>query len=83
MINSYVRGINTLRHILVRELGLFSLYKKYLLIHGTVINLENTSRLLIRCKLLLKGRKVLCQILAVIIERNKLVNSLKQMIALD
>ena len=83
MVNFYVKGINTLRYILRKELGMFNLYKKYILIHGTAINLETTSRLLIRCKLLLKGRKILTQILAVIIERNKLVNSLKQMIALD
>lgn len=83
MVSFYVKGINTLRFILNKELGMSNLYKKYILIHGTSINLETTSRLLIRCKLLLKGRKILTQILAVIIERNKLVNSLKQMIVLD
>ena len=54
-----------------------SVYQKYIQIHGYQLNLENVSRLLIRVKLLLQARKILCQILMIIVERNNLINSLK------
>lgn len=71
--DNYVRGISTLRKILKEELGLKSVYQKYIQIHGYQLNLENVSRLLIRVKLLLQGRKILCQVLMIIIERNNLI----------
>lgn len=80
MISNYVKGINTLREVLKNELCLSSLYDKYIQIHGNGIDLENTSRLLIRVKLLLEGRKILAQILMIIVERNEMVNELKLMI---
>ena len=83
MVQFYLKGINTLRRVLDDELGLHKHYQKYIQIHGAQINLENTSRLLIRCKLLLQGRKLLSQILMIAIERNNLVISLKEMVALD
>jgi hypothetical protein len=36
-----------------------SLFNKYLAIHGGQIEIDNTSKLLIRCKILLRGRKIL------------------------
>ena len=80
MISNYSKGINTIRHILKNELGLDSLYEKYIQIHGNGIDLENTSRLLIRVKLLLEGRKILSQILMIIVERNVMVQDLKSII---
>lgn len=53
LVENYVRGISTMRKILKEELGLTSVYQKYIQIHGYQLNLENVSRLLIRVKLLL------------------------------
>ena len=82
LLPSFIKGVCTLREILKKELGMQRLYEKYIYLYGQEIDLENTSKLLLRCKLLLQGRKVLSQTLLVIVERNKLVTSLKQMIAL-
>lgn len=82
LLPSFIKGICTLREILKNELGMQRLYEKYIHLYGQVIDLENTTKILLRCKSLLQGRKVLSQALLVIVERNKLVTSLKQMFAL-
>jgi len=73
----FIKAINTMRQILLHEIAQPLVYQRYLVLHADQISFTNTSRLLIRCKMLLEGRKLLSQILMVIIERNKLVDSLK------
>jgi len=73
----FTKAINTMREILLHEIAQPLVYQRYLVLHADQISFANTSRLLIRCKMLLEGRKLLSQILMVIIERNKLVDSLK------
>lgn len=73
----FIKAINTMRQILLHEIAQPLVYQRYLVLHADQISFANTSRLLIRCKMLLEGRKLLSQILMVIIERNKLVDSLK------
>ena len=80
---NFVKGIATLRHILKNEIGMSRLYEKYIYLYGQTVDLENTSKLLLRCRVILQGRKLLSQILLIIIERNNLVTSLKQMVSLD
>lgn len=83
LVQCFSKSLNTMRRILVHEIGLPRVYDRYLVLHADDVNYVNTTRLLVRCKKLLEGRKLLSQILTIIIERNKLVNSLKQLIALD
>ena len=62
---------------------MLKLYHKSIQVHGFNFNSENTARLLIRCKLLLQGRKLVSQILMVVIKRNELVNFVKEAIELE
>lgn len=73
----FTKAINTMRQILLHEIAQPLVYQRYLVLHADQLSFANTSRLLIRCKMLLEGRKLLSQILMVIIERNKLIDSLK------
>ena len=58
------------------------LYTKYIVLYGQDLCLENTIKLMCVLKTLMAARKVVTQILSTIIERNKLVDSLKQIIRL-
>ena len=51
--------------------------------HGQEVNVENAVRLLIRCKHLLKGRRILAQAMMIIVERNRQMNTLKAAVAQD
>ena len=79
---SFSKAIATLRKLLVEEFVMPRLYDKLIVLYGQDITIENTSKLLNECKVLLSGRKVLAKLLWVIIERNKLVDSVKQMVKL-
>lgn len=55
----FAKALNTMRRILVHEVGLPRVYDRYLVLHADDITYVNTTRLLIRCKKLLHGRKLL------------------------
>ena len=59
LVPSFIKGVCTLREILKKELGMQRLYEKYIHLYASEIDLENTSKLLLRCKSLLQGRKIL------------------------
>lgn len=57
LVQCFLKSINTMRRILVHEIGLPRVYDRYLVLHADDITYVNTTRLLIRCKKLLQGRK--------------------------
>ena len=78
-----MKAVNTLRSLLVDEFAMQRLYERYILLHGQDVNVENAVRLLIRCKHLLKGRRILAQAMMITVERNRLMNTVKATVALD
>ena len=59
LVDVFAKAVNTLRELLVREFGMQRLYERFILLHGSDITVDNASRLLIRTKHILTGRKLL------------------------
>ena len=59
LVDLFSKAINTLRKLLIEEFGMTRLYERFILLHGQEITIDNASRLLIRTKHLLQGRKLL------------------------
>ena len=66
----YARAVNTLRELLVTELGMPKVYERYLQIAKS-LDVPDCRLLLQACSKLLQGRKTLGQLLAILCERNR------------
>ena len=78
----FSKSVNTLRDILEKEFVLPKHYSKVISRYAGDINRENAVVMAKKCKGLLEGRQILAELLSTIIERNKLVDSLKKMVRL-
>lgn len=72
----YLKAINTLREILKVEMGIPHLYYKYINQYSE-ITYENTSKLLLRCKVFFRERKYISKVLVNIIEKDNLMQELR------
>lgn len=82
IVRLFSKSINSLRHLLKKEFVMPKLYDKIILLYGQEISTENVSKLMLRLQNLLKGRQILVRLLYTIVERSKLVDSLKKIILL-
>lgn len=59
LVDLFAKSVNTLRKLLVEEFGMQRLYERFILLHGQDITVDNATRMMIRTKHMLEGRKLL------------------------